>query len=245
MDTWLNRIHEKSELTFALLWIGVYCLANSVANLISDAIGINISVTFLVNGFLSVLIFHWIQVKGLRQYYGLCKSHLPASKFLWYLPLALFASTNLWLGFGRNLPTLDTVCYILNMLCVGFLEEVIFRGLLFKALAKDNVKTAIIISSVTFGIGHILNLFNGSGMELLDNLCQVVGAIACGFLFVLIFHRGGSLLPCILAHGVNNAVSVFANEAAMTAQTQLLLSAAILVIVITYILVLRRTLPKE
>lgn len=245
MDTWLNRIHEKSELTFALLWIGIYCLANSVANLISDAVGINSSVTFLMNSCLSVLIFHWIQKKGLRQYYGLCKSHLPASKFLWYLPLALFASTNLWLGFGRNLPALDTVCYILNMLCVGFLEELIFRGFLFKALAKDNVKTAIIISSVTFGIGHILNLFNGSGMELLDNLCQVVGAIACGFLFVLIFHRGGSLLPCILAHSVNNAVSVFANEAAMTMQTQLLLSAAILVIVITYILVLRRTLPKE
>lgn len=245
MDTWLNRIHEKSELTFALLWIGIYCLANSVANLISDAIGINSSVTFLMNSCLSVLIFHWIQKKGLRQYYGLCKSHLPASKFLWYLPLALFASTNLWLGFGRNLPALDTVCYIFNMLCVGFLEEVIFRGFLFKALAKDNVKTAIIISSVTFGFGHILNLFNGSGMELLDNLCQVVGAIACGFLFVLIFHRGGSLLPCIVAHSVNNAVSVFANEAAMTTQTQLLLSAAILVIVITYILVLRRTLPKE
>ena len=46
---------------------------------------------------------------------------------------------------------------------------------------RDNVKSAIVISSVTFGIGHIINLFNGSGMELVNNLCQIVFAIAVGF----------------------------------------------------------------
>lgn len=245
MGKLLDRVYAKNKLTFALVWIGIYCLINSLANLLSETIGIDSSVTCVANGILSVWLFHWIRKKGLLHYYGLCKSQLPASKFLWYLPLVLFASTNLWLGIGQNLPLLDAVCYILSMLCVGFLEEVIFRGFLFKALAKENIKTAIVISSVTFGIGHILNLFNGSGMELLDNLCQVVGAIACGFLFVLIFHRGGSLLPCIIAHGVNNAVSVFANEAVITVQTQLLLSAAILVIVIAYALILCRTLPKK
>ena len=51
------------------------------------------------------------------------------------------------------------------MLCVGFAEEVIFRGFLFRAMEKDNVKTAIIGSSVTFGLGHVLNLVNGSGMR--------------------------------------------------------------------------------
>lgn len=245
MDKWLDRIYDRSELTFALVWIGIYCLANSSANSVSAAIGIDSAFTCVINGILVTILYLWIRKKGLLSYFGLCKSRIPASKFLYYLPLALFASTNLWLGFGRNLPALDTVCYILSMLCVGFLEEVIFRGFLFKALAKDNVKTAIVISSITFGVGHILNLFNGSGMELLDNICQVVGAIACGFLFVLIFHRGGSLLPCIIAHGVNNAVSVFANETGITTQTRLLLSAAVLVIVITYTLTLRRTLSVK
>lgn len=80
------------------------------------------------------------------------------------------------------------------MLCVGFLEEVIFRGLLFKAIAKDNIKPAVVISSVTFGVGHIINLFNGSGMALVSNLCQIVFAIAVGFLLVTIFYRGGILL---------------------------------------------------
>lgn len=108
------------------------------------------------------------------------------------------------------------------MLCVGFLEEVIFRGLLFKAIAKDNIKSAVVLSSVTFGIGHIINLFNGSGMELVNNLCQIVFAIAVGFLLVMIFYRGGSLLPCILVHSAINTLGTFASDAGLTMEIRLL-----------------------
>ena len=153
-------------------------------------------------------------------------------------------SRNLWFGFAINFPAADTVCYILSMFCVGFLEEVIFRGLLFQALAKENIKTAVIVSSVTFGLGHILNLLNGSGMGLIANLCQIVGAVACGFLFVILFYRGGSLIPCIVAHSVNNAVSAFANEAALTEENRLIFSAINLVLVAAYALILCRTLPR-
>lgn len=244
MYQWLDRLYEKNKLYFALMWIGVYCLANSLANPISAAIGIDSSATFVCNGVLSIILLFWIQKRGLMAFYGLCRSKIGARRFLWYLPLVVFVSGNLWFGVGVNLPAVDTVCYILSMLCVGFLEEVIFRGLLFKALRKEGEKMAIVISSVTFGLGHILNLFNGSGMDLVANLCQVVGAIACGFLFVVLFHRGGSLLPCIIAHSINNAVSVFSNEAAFTTQNRLVFSAVITVIVVSYTLILCKALPK-
>ena len=131
------------------------------------------------------------------------------------------------------------------MLCVGFLEEVIFRGLLFKAIARDNTRSAIVISSVTFGIGHIINLFNGSGMDLVNNLCQIVFAIAVGFLLVTIFYRGGSLIPCILVHSAINMLGTFANDAELTAEMQLLHIAALIAITVTYTLILTRTLPKN
>ena len=70
-------------------------------------------------------------------------------------------SANLRYGFALNYSELQTILYILSMLCIGFLEEVIFRGLLFESMRKDSEKAAVIVSSVTFGIGHILNLFNG------------------------------------------------------------------------------------
>lgn len=125
------------------------------------------------------------------------------------------------------------------------MEEVIFRGFLFQALAKENIKTAVVVSSVTFGLGHILNLLNGSGMGLIANLCQIVGAVACGFLFVILFYRGGSLIPCIVAHSVNNAVSAFTNKAALTAENRLIFFAINFVLVMAYALILCRTLSKE
>ena len=83
-------------------------------------------------------------------------------------------------------------------------------------MCKDNVKSAIIVSSVTFGIGHIVNLVNGSGADLFSNLLQVGYAIAAGFLFTIIFYKTKSLIACIVTHGVLNALSIFANEAAST-----------------------------
>lgn len=245
MRKWLNNLYKNSELCFALVWIGIYCVANSIANPISEAIGINSSAALIINLALSVTLFMWISKEGLTKYYGLCRANAPAGRFLWYIPLLLFMSRNLWFGFVVNYPAADTVCYILNMLCVGFLEEVIFRGFLFKALAKDNVKMAIIVSSITFGLGHILNLFNGSGMDLIANLCQIVGAVACGFLFVIIFYRGGSLISCVIAHAIHNAVSVFANEAGLTVEKELLTSSINAVFVVVYTFILCITLPKR
>jgi membrane protease YdiL (CAAX protease family) len=244
MFGWMNRLYKKSHLAFALTWIGIYCLLNSAANPISAAIGVEYGAHLIINGLLTAFLLLWMVKSGLLRYYGLCRMALPAKNFLWYLPLALFVSHNLWFGVSFDRPAGYAVCYVGTMLCVGFLEEVIFRGFLFRALARENVKMAVVISSVTFGLGHLLNLFNGSGMEIVANLCQVVGAVACGFLFVLIFDRGGSLIPCIAAHSINNAIGVFAKEEVLTGPQQLMLSAAVLFITVTYAIYLHRKLPK-
>ena len=118
-----------------------------------------------------------------------------------------------------------------EMFCFGFLEEVIFRGLLFNAMRVDSVKWAVIVSSVTFGIGHIINLVNGSGAELIPNLLQVVYATAAGFMFVMIYCKTESLIGCILVHGLFNALSAFANEAAATNEMRII--SAILLTAIT------------
>ena len=93
------------------------------------------------------------------------------------------------------------------MLLIGFIEEIIFRGFLFKSLEKENFNRAIIISSITFGIGHIINLFTGAA--LLETLLQICYCISIGFLFVAIFYKGKSLWPCIITHGLVNAFSIY------------------------------------
>ena len=155
------------------------------------------------------------------------------------------ASGNLWNGVAVNYSLAETTCRIMCMLCVGFLEEVIFRGLLFVAIARDNIKSAIVISSVTFGIGHIINLFNGSGMNLVNNLCQILFAIAVGFLLVTVFYRSGRLLPCIIVHSAINMLSIFANDTSLTVEMHLLHIVVLIAITVGYTLVLTRTLPKS
>ena len=223
----------------------VYCVLQSLANPLNKLIGVEYAVSAAFCVLQTVVLFAFIRKNNLQKRYGFCKSPVPACRFLYYVPLVILASGNLWNGVAVNYSAAETVCRIVCMLCVGFLEEVIFRGLLFKAIAKDNIKSAIVISSVTFGIGHIINLFNGSGMDLVGNLCQIVFAIAVGFLLVTIFYRGGSLLPCIFVHSVLNTLGTFANDANLTTETYLRHLAVLIVIAVAYTLILTRTLPKS
>ena len=241
----MKKLYEKNELTFAIVLIVVYCVLQSLANPLNKAIGVAYAASAAFCVLQMVVLFAFIRKNNLQKRYGLCKSPVPACRFLYYLPLLILASGNLWNGVAVNYTPVETACRIVCMLCVGFLEEVIFRGLLFKAIAKDNIKSAIVISSVTFGIGHIINLFNGSGMDVVNNLCQIVFAIAVGFLLVTIFCRGGSLLPCIIVHAAINTLSTFANDTNLTTEIHLLHLAALIVTTVAYTLILTRTLPKK
>ena len=240
----MKKLYDKNELTFAIVWIVVYCVLQSVANPLNKAIGIEYAASAVFCILQTIVLFTFIRKNNLQKLYGLCKTPVPAWRFLYYVPLFILASGNLWNGAALNYTPAETVCRIVCMLCVGFLEEVIFRGFLFVAIAKDNIKSAVVISSVTFGIGHIINLFNGSGMNLVNNLCQIVFAVAVGFLLVTIFHRGGSLLPCIIVHSAINTLGTFANDTNLTAKMHLLHLAVLIVITVAYTLILTRTLPK-
>ena len=241
----MKRIYEKSELSFAIIWIVIYCMLQSLANPLNEKIGIPYSASAGFCLLQAIFLFVFIQRNGLLKRYGLCKSSVPARRFLYYIPLMVLITGNLWNGVAVNYSLMGTVCGIICMLCVGFVEEIIFRGFLFKAMAKDNVKSAVIVSSVTFGIGHLVNLFNGSGMDPVNNLCQIVFAVAVGFLLVTIFYRGGSLLPCILTHSAINTLSTFANETGITPEKQMIQILILIVISVAYTLILTRTLPKK
>ena len=128
------------------------------------------------------------------------------------------------------------------MLLVGFLEEIIFRGFLFRAMEKSGLKSAIIVSSLTFGFGHIINLF-ATNADILTTILQICYATTTGFLFVIIFYKGMSLIPCIVTHGVFNALSIFAVNLNQT--MSVLTAFIIMLLTLTYSIILLRILPKQ
>ena len=241
----LKRFYDKSEIWFSLAWIVAYVVLASAGDNLSADVGISKLVTLPILMVMSAVVFFFVRKNGLIKKYGLCKPQISAAKMLFYFPLILLLTANLWYGVRLNLSPLETLLYVLSMFCVGFLEEMIFRGFLFQAMAKDGVKSAMIVSSITFGIGHIVNLINGSGAELLPNLLLVIYATATGFTFVMIYHRTKSLMPCIITHSVFNGLSAFANEADITPQRQILSGILLTVLAGGYALYLALAVSKE
>ena len=99
-------------------------------------------------------------------------------------------------------------------------------------MEKDGLRTAIIVSALTFGLGHIVNLFNGSGRDPVSSIVQIVFAVLVGFVLVLIFYHGKSLIPCILFHSANNAFKVFSAEGNLNPQAEMVLNLVLIFVVL-------------
>jgi len=228
-----REVFQKHETAISILLIVIYILTNSFC---MQNFGETDYRSVIVNVTLSLAVILFIVKNKLGEYYGLTK--LPKFKeFLYFIPLLILMSVNLWSGVHINNTPSEIAFYILFMVCVGFLEEIIFRGFLFKMMAKDNVNTAILVSSLTFGIGHIINLFNGA--ELISTLIQVCYAIAGGYLFVVIFQKGKSLWPCIIAHASINSLSIFGIENQISTY---IAPVFLILISVSYAMYLRKTI---
>ena len=160
----------------------------------------------IINTIFSGVLILLIMLLKRKEYYGFTRVK-SIKQYLYFIPLALMVSANLFNGININNTTEEIVFHILTMINIGFIEEVIFRGFLFKMMEKDNLKVAIIVNAITFGIGHIINLFNGA--DLIPTLIQVCYAMCGGYLFVILFYKSKSIVPCIITHSMINALSIF------------------------------------
>ena len=191
---------------------------------------------WVVDSILSILLLLWIKRNGLMKKYGLCQSQISSKQMFYYIPLMIMITCNFWLGIKINHPLEVILFYMLSMICVGFLEEIIFRGFLYQAISKDDYKLAIIISSVTFRIGHIINLFNGNATSVVSNMCQIVSAIVLRFLFVILFIRTKSLIPSIITHSMINAFAIFQDQNCVNDVTTTIVSCILMLIAIIYLI---------
>ena len=204
----MKKLYKKSEITFAILWIVIYAVGMGT---LQNNFGLDSLWHMLGLIVISAAIFLFVKKNGLMEKYGIAGWTKNSRAMLWFIPLWLLSCMNLFSGFQPDYPVPGLIYAAVSMALVGFAEELIFRGFLFKAMLKDgSVTAAVIVSSVTFGMGHIMNLF--TGQDLVETLFQMVFAVAMGFVFTLVFYKSGSLLPGILAHSFIDVTSVFASD---------------------------------
>jgi len=90
---------------------------------------------------------------------------------------------------------------LLAVVLAPITEEIVFRGVLFRALDhRFGMWPAAVLSSAVFAVIHFEVLFSQP--------LALVGLFTVGILLAIAYHRTGSLLVPILGHAVFNAVSV-------------------------------------
>ena len=224
----MKKLYEKKPKQFAVLWILIYCFVSIPirGELGDESIFMLIALALIAAG-----ITAFVKINHLEAEYGLTGWAKDAKKYWYFIPMFILATGNLWRGFALSYSGMAQVFAVLSMLLIGYIEEMLFRGLLFKALiSKDGIKLSVIISSVTFGIGHIVNLL--AGQANVETVIQVFFAIAWGFIMTMAFYRSGSLLPCIVVHGVVNSLSKFADDSGSIAMEWVYMGATIVVAII-------------
>ena len=204
------KLYKKNEILFSVLCIVVYLQA---ITMLRNRLGSESGWEAAALAALALGITLFLKAHCLEKKHGLTAWPRDTGKYLYFIPLWILATGNLWGGFAPLRPGWLPIRTILSMLLVGYIEEMLFRGLLFKALIpKKGVRASVLISSAVFGLAHLINLFAGQTVQ--ETALQVLFAVSWGVILALVFCKCGSLLPGIAAHGLVNAFSRLGAESA-------------------------------
>jgi len=87
------------------------------------------------------------------------------------------------------------------MLLLGFVEEGIFRGVLFYGLSTTFTPFFTVVgSALVFGLFHFVNLFTGAAF--MDTTYQVIHAASMGFLYASLRLRIKAIWPLMILHAL-------------------------------------------
>ncbi|MFC5928800.1 CPBP family intramembrane metalloprotease [Cryobacterium melibiosiphilum] len=237
----MRKLQDTKPIWHALIWIFGYILIVNVGDAVSEALGIPNSGTALLVIVYSLVLLGYLRAGRRTEFYGLRR---PATGSLrltaYYLPLLVLAFFQYSKGLNPELTARAIAFICVLMIGVGFLEELIFRGLLFQAiLKKKTVLRAIYIAGITFGLGHLVNLTRGYSPT--DQLIQLVAAIAIGIALGYCVAITRSILPGVLFHILFNISGNVSNHDPLW---DTVLVGAMIVVLVPYIVYLHRVLRR-
>lgn len=122
-------------------------------------------------------------------------SDLLASVFMEFLPNVSFGNLEAITKLANSAPFL--VMFVLMAVLPGVSEELLFRGVLQRAIRTAPI--AIAVSAVVFACAHL-------------DPPHVVGVLPMGFYLAWVAHRTDSTWPTIGAHIANNGVAIAATR---------------------------------
>ncbi|MBW4096279.1 MAG: CPBP family intramembrane metalloprotease [Acidobacteria bacterium] len=234
------KLQDTKPIWHALIWIAIYIVAVNLGDNFGQMLDFP-ELTSIVLVALSAVLIIYLRSGGRLAFYGV-RSVQPGTlpPVLFYLPLFAISFLQYAKGFAPDLDLQIILYAILLMAAVGFIEELLFRGFLLQALrARGSLTRAILISGVTFGFGHIVNLLRG--YSLTDQALQVVAAVLIGIALAYCVALTGSIMPGVAFHVLFNISGTITAHSVLWDSVTV---GIIAVVMIPYILFLRNRLAK-
>lgn len=134
-------------------------------------------------------------------------------RLLWCLPCILVVLANFpWyavISGGARVERTDLVwLFALKCVSVGFMEEILFRGLLqptvddfFRQKKYRNILTVAVTSAI-FGLFHLFNLFAGAGVG--ETFLQAGYSFLIGAMLSAVLIKTQNIWLCVILHAVFN-----------------------------------------
>lgn len=199
------KMTRKFWIALAILpvWMGVTLIAGLIRPREAANQAILISES-LADGIIAASVFLLVVLAFLKwDRLGLQWPKPPRSVLIAWLP-ALYIVAILALSATLGLPPAGTIAIVfVNCAFVGFSEEVMFRGILFRgALSAMRLVPALLFTSILFGLIHTLNTFATGQFDVA--LAQAVAAFMSGLLYNVIRVRTQSVYPMIVLHTLWN-----------------------------------------
>ena len=98
----LKKLYDKSKIWFSILWIFAYCVLMSLGDFISQIVGVEKSITLVIGLALTLILLLFLKKNKLFKDYGFCPPSVSHKSMLYYIPLLVMLSANLWYGVSLN-----------------------------------------------------------------------------------------------------------------------------------------------
>lgn len=164
-------------------------------------------VTFFIGFFiLSVILISFVNKNKKWSYYGFFPlSEIIKKEKIIFIPLFILAFMPLLAGISPDLSFKDIIYLIVYMSIVAFVEETVFRGIIFKILLKKSYIIAIVGSSFLFSLAHILNTLQSNNLKMI--IIQILYAFIIGVILSILVIKTNNIIYPIIFHYINNMMT--------------------------------------
>lgn len=205
----------KHPLLTSILTILVLAIGYGVAGTILYLNKITtISPVFPANMLLSVIAVIVLLKTGTWDQVFLNRAKGGMSSVRLYLPLAavlVITAVASIATSGITVSSISNLVYlVLLSLSVGFIEELIFRGVIIRAWLKNGVYAAVAVSTALFGLAHLMQLMGGQSTY--GTILQIVFSLVLGLALALVVVRTWSIWGVILFHALFDFVQLISTS---------------------------------